>query len=78
MEMLMRKLLLVSAVERAESTSCIFSPWGIKIMHFSSYLKQTEPFTDLSFSLNKPSNQFRLVLKSRTFPGGKYLEKLLT
>lgn len=46
-------------------------------MHSYFYLKQTEPFTNLSFSLNKPSKQHRLVLTSRTFPGERYLEKLL-
>jgi hypothetical protein len=61
----MRKLLLASAVERVESSCCIFFPQGIKIMHSCSYLKQTELFKNLSFSLNKLSDQLRLVLTSK-------------
>lgn len=76
MEMLMKKLLQAAAVERVESSCCIFSPSRIKIMPSYFYLKQTEPFTNLSFSLTKPSDQLRLVVTSRTFPGERYLEKL--
>lgn len=75
--MLRRKLLLVSAVEGLESSCWIFSPQGIKIMHSSSYLKQTEPFTNPSFSLNKPSDQLRLVLTRELSLGKDNLEKLL-
>lgn len=38
-------------------------------MHCYSYLKQIEPFTNLSFSLNKLSDQLSLILTRRTFPG---------
>lgn len=68
MEMFMRKLLLASTLERAESSGCVFFLPGIKATHSYFYLKQTEPATALSFSLNKLSDQLRLALASRSFP----------
>lgn len=75
MEMFMRKLLLASTVERAESSCCIFFLQGIKATHSYSSLKQTEPVTDLSFSLNKLLYQLMLELASKSFPR-RELERL--
>lgn len=49
-------------------------------MHSSSYLKQTEPFTKLSFSLNKPSHQLttQASISQQNFPWGKILGKIIT
>lgn len=78
MEMFMRKLLLASTVERAESSCCIFFLQGIKATHSYFYLKQTKPVTDLSFSLNKLSDQLRLALASRSFPKERVREIMIS
>lgn len=78
MEIFMRKLLLASTVERAESSCCIFFLQGIKATHSYSYLKQTEPVTDLSFSLNKLLDQLRLALASKSFPKERVREIMIS
>lgn len=70
------------------ASGCCLGKSRIKLLHIFPlgnknntfllfYLKQTERFTNLSFSFNKLSDQLRLVLTRRTFLGERYLEKLL-
>lgn len=69
------------------ASGCCSGKSRIKLLHtfplenknnaFLLLLKTNRIIYKSSFSLYKPSDQLRLVLTSRIFPGERYLEKLL-